>query len=164
MKFKQLCVLIFLILLVACNDKKRNTERDVTPAPAANKGVTNTKSTKINGAAAELDGTWILETFNTEIIENTDAYKIPTLKIEADEGNVIGNAGCNQYTGKIEVKGDKQVNIKAERVSELDCPESSLEDDFLRAIMAEGLAYRMQDEDQLIFYTNNTTMIFEKSK
>lgn len=160
MKVKQLWVLSFLILLLACNDKKRNTEVDAaTPTE-----VSNGKSISITGAAAELDGTWILETFNTEIIENTDAYKIPTLKIEADEGNVIGNAGCNQYSGKIEVKAGKQINIQAEKVSELDCPESSLEDDFLKAITGRGLVYKMQDNDQMIFYTDETTMMFKKSR
>lgn len=160
MKVKQFWALSFLILLLACNDKKRNTEVDAsTPTE-----VSNTNSISITGAAAELDGTWILETFNTEIIENTDAYRVPTLKIEADEGNVIGNAGCNQYSGKIKVQAGKQINIQAEKVSELDCPESSLEDDFLKAITVKGLAYKMQDDNQMIFYTDNLTMMFKKSR
>ena len=146
MKFKQLWVLSFLILLLACNDKKRNSEEEATPASTVEKEGSNPESKKITGATAVLDGTWMLTTFNKETIETTDAYKIPTLKIAADEGEVIGNAGCNEYSGTIEVKGDKQVNIQAERVSELDCPESSLEDDFLKAINAEGLAFKMQDE------------------
>jgi heat shock protein HslJ len=164
MKFKHLWVLSFLILLLACNDKKRNSEEEATPASTVEKEGSNSESEKITGATAVLDGTWMLTTFNKETIETTDAYKIPTLKIAADEGEVIGNAGCNEYSGTIEVKGDKKVNIQAERVSELDCPESSLEDDFLKAINAEGLAYKIQDETQLIFYTDNITMMFEKSR
>jgi len=146
MKFKQLWVLSFLILLLACNDKKRNSEEEATPASTVEKEGSNPESKKITGATAVLDGTWMLTTFNKETIETTDAYKIPTLKIAADEGEVIGNAGCNEYSGTIEVKENKQVNSQAERVSELDCPESSLEDDFLKAINAEGLAFKMQDE------------------
>ncbi len=164
MKLKQLYVLIFLSTLMACNGKKRNTLGEDAPAPAAENEMSKSEPTKFTGATAVLDGTWILKTFNKEIIETSDAYKIPTLKIEADEGTVIGNAGCNQYTGKIEVKEDKQVKIKAERVSELDCPGSRLEDDFLKAIKAEGLAYRIQDEDQLIFYTDSTTLMLQRSK
>lgn len=160
MKLKQLWVLSFLILLLACNDRKSNTEVDAaTPIE-----VSNTKSISITGAAVELDGTWILETFNTEIIDNTDAYRVPTLKIEADEGNVIGNAGCNQYSGKIEVQAGKQINIQAERVSELDCSESSLEDDFLKAITTKDLNYEMQDNNQMIFYSDNITLMFKKSR
>lgn len=165
MKFKQLCALaVVLVMVMACTGKKRNTEGDVAPSSTTENELSDSKPAKITGATAVMDGTWILTTFNKEIIETSDAYKIPTLKIEADEGKVIGNAGCNQYTGSIVVKGDKQVNIKAKRVSELDCPGTSLEDDFLKAITAEDLAYRIQDDNQLIFYTDSTTIMFKKSK
>ena len=164
MKFRRLCVLVFLSLLMACTGNKRKTEGEVSPAPAADNELSKPEPTKITGATVVLDGTWILKTFNTETMGTSDAYKIPTLTIEEDEGKVIGNAGCNQFTGTLEVKGDKHVSIEAEKVSELDCPGSSLEDDFLKAIKAEGLAYRMMDEDQLIFYTDSITLIFQKSK
>lgn len=157
MKFKYLWIFSCFILLLACNDSKKNVEEKNTPVQESK----STKDSEISGTTTILEGTWMLKTFNKETIETTDAYKIPTLEIE--EGKIVGNAGCNKYSGKIEVKGDK-VKIEAEKDSKLDCPERALEDDFLKGINAKDLRFKMQDENQLIFYTDDLTMMFEESR
>lgn len=170
MKIKHLCILSSLFLLLACKDGKKNSEnntQDVNSEEATESSEGNAEKSEASetGALTVLDGTWMLETFNKEAIETSDAYKIPTLEIKAEEGRIIGNAGCNEYEGEIAIRNESEIDIKAEKVSKLECPETSLEEEFLSAIKTNGLRYKMQDkEDQLIFFTDEVTMMFKRSR
>lgn len=169
MKIKHLWIFSFLFLLLACKENKKNAENKTTQdstSEEVTESSENAEKSKASetGALTVLDGIWMLETFNKETIETTDAYKIPTLEIKAAEGKIIGNAGCNEYKGEIAVRNESEIDIKAEKVSKLECPETSLEEEFLSAIKTNGLRYKMQDkEDQLIFFTDEVTMMFKRS-
>lgn len=164
MKIKHLWIFSFFLLLLSCKENKNNAAQDNTSEEVTESSENMERSkTSETGALTVLDGTWMLETFNKETIETTDAYKIPTLEIKADEGKIIGNAGCNEYKGEIAVRNESEIDIKAEKISNLECPESSLEEEFLNAIKANDLVYKMQDKDQLIFFTDKVTMMFKRS-
>lgn len=165
---KYLCLFSFLFLLVACKENKKNVEnsptQDTRSREATETSENSEKSKTLEtGALTVLDGTWMLKTFNKESIETNDAYKIPTLEIKAEKGKIIGNAGCNEYTGKIEIANKSEIDIKVEKISNLQCPERSLEEEFLNALKTKELRYKMRDNDQLIFFTEKLSMMFKRS-
>nr|WP_315223962.1 META domain-containing protein [uncultured Flavobacterium sp.] len=64
---------------------------------------------KKNYAAVQLDGSWKLNYISGPRIAFDGLYpnKKPTINFNVKENLVSGNNGCNSYTGKLKVEGNK---------------------------------------------------------
>lgn len=166
MKFKHLWFLSFFLLFLGCKDSGKVSDEKLKPSTdMKTSNSTETfvyKSMELTGAATELQGIWILQTFNKETIKNTSSYINPTIEINPKEGKVLGNAGCNKYSGKIIFMKEKQIGIEQLETTKVPCPGSDLEEQYLAAITKKALTYVIKDK-QLIFYNEETTLVFEKS-
>ncbi len=156
MKLEKMWFLSVFILLLACNEsKKASNEKPLDKS--------NSKEAESTRVAPELEGIYILQKFNKETIKNTTSYKSPTIEIELSEGKVRGNGGCNKYSGNIGFLEEKQIKIDQVSTTEVACPQSDLEGRYLQAITGGILTYKMNG-NEVIFYNDKTTMVFEKAK
>lgn len=117
---------------------------------------------EINDVEPELEGNWILEKLNERIIKNTSSYKTPTIEIEPSSGRLLGNSGCNKYWGGIKQLGGNQVDVFLIEKTKLSCPEADLEVEYLEALTAAILNYKISEE-KLLLFNDEVTLIFEKA-
>lgn len=110
---------------------------------------------------AELVGRWILNKINKTVVQNNSSYKNPTMEINASEGKVIGNGGCNRYSGSIKSLGENKISISKVMSTKMACPGMDMEMKYFEALTAKSLTYKLSDS-KLIFYNNENTLVFEE--
>lgn len=110
---------------------------------------------------AELAGTWVLNKINETTVKNDSSYKNPTMEIDASEGKIGGNGGCNQYAGSIKSLGGNEISISKVMSTEMACPGTNMEMQYFKALTDDALTYKL-DDAKLILYNNENTLVFEK--
>lgn len=117
---------------------------------------------KTTAAAEKIDGKWTLKKINENLVEAGD-YKIPTMEIRLSEGRVSGNAGCNQYSGKIKTFDENKLAISMVISTKMACPGLETEVKFLGAISGKVIEFE-KSGNQLVLSNEATKLVFEKAE
>jgi heat shock protein HslJ len=110
-----------------------------------------------------LDDIWVLDKLKGNEFSKKDYSTRPYMELKVRDSRVGGNAGCNTFLGKIEIKGHKIAFSKNMNMTKMACEEMKLEMDFINAISGKTLGYKV-DNGKLYFYENgNTVMQFYRT-
>jgi heat shock protein HslJ/uncharacterized membrane protein len=108
----------------------------------------------------ELNGGWVLESLNGEIIDQVEDVFQPILDIKLKESMAIGTTGCNNFQAEIIIEGNK-MSFPPFPMTQKFC-EGSLESPFVKAIMKVD-RYSIQDK-KLLMYDNGGNEILRFKK
>lgn len=111
-----------------------------------------------------LNDIWVLETLNgKEITKEQYMKKKPYIEFKLNDNRMGGNAGCNNFFGKMEVKGSKIVFDERIGSTMMSCPDMTLEKEFTETIAGKTLDYKI-DNGRLYFYEDGKeVMKFNKT-
>jgi heat shock protein HslJ len=150
MKYTKL-LLTLVLMLTACAPVQLETPSSPTPTSAP----TSPTSEEVDSLA---DTQWLLTSFGTPGAE-TEAMEAAPITLEfSEDGQIMGNGGCNSYTGTYQVEG--AVLQVGEVVSTLmACVDEDAMEQEISYFDALQLAtsYELADESLTIFYTSPET-------
>lgn len=94
----------------------------------------------------KLDGnTWSLSEVNEKAVEVSDEFPAKPFLEFTEEGEVFGNAGCNNINGRYTVKEDQAIEFAQMATTQMACPNLELEGEFLKAL-GEVSQYEIQGQ------------------
>lgn len=110
-----------------------------------------------------LDDIWVLDKLKGSEFSKKDYTTRPYMELKIRDSRIGGNAGCNTFLSKIEIKGHKIAFSKNMNMTKMNCEEMKLEMDFINAFSGKTLKY-MVDGGKLYFYENeNVVMQFYRT-
>jgi len=107
----------------------------------------------------DLEGKWVLKTFNGQDVKSVFAGKTPTIIFNLSEGRINGTGGCNNYSGAFTLKGNEfsAPNLASTMMM---CIQANQESQFLQALgevsklsMKNGELIFTQGEKQVLVLT-----------
>ena len=110
----------------------------------------------------QLEGYWVLKSFEGKPVEESFKGNIPTLEFDFEKELVAGSAGCNRYFGNFILEGN---TFKAQKLGStmMACLEDNKEGEFLQLISSEGGLQISLEGNMLTFKTGeNTHLEFAK--
>lgn len=116
---------------------------------------------RIGEAPAELEGIWVLKEIDHEMVKNDMSSENPTLEIQPSSGKLVGNGGCNQYSGTIKTIGENEISISKIRSTKMACPNLTMENEYFDALTSGPLNYKIA-EGKLILFNREHILILEK--
>ena len=101
---------------------------------------------------------WVLEFFKgTSYNPKSEGVQLPTIEIHLKDKKVVGNTGCNNMNGKVEVEED-QITFSNIITTKMFCAES-IEQEFLIALgmvnnykIEKMKLHLYQDDDELLIF------------
>ncbi|HET8839236.1 MAG TPA: META domain-containing protein [Flavobacteriaceae bacterium] len=111
--------------------------------------------------AKALAGNWILKKINGNGMTDNAALKVPRMQIDLMENRVAGNAGCNQFSGNIELLEANQIAFFQIISTKMACKNMELETKFLQMLSQNRLTYSVK-EDKLILSNSENELVFKK--
>lgn len=110
-----------------------------------------------------LDDIWVLDKLKGSEFSKKDYTTRPYMELKIKDSRIGGNAGCNTFLGKIEIKGHKILFSKNMNITKMACDEMKLEWDFINTFSGKTLKYAV-DGGKLYFYEDgNTVMQFYRT-
>jgi uncharacterized membrane protein len=110
-----------------------------------------------------LDDIWVLDKLKGSEFSKKDYTTRPYMELKIRDSRIGGNAGCNTFLSKIEIKGHKIAFSKNMNMTKMNCEEMKLEMDFINAFLGKTLKYAV-DGGKLYFYENeNVVMQFYRT-
>jgi heat shock protein HslJ len=103
---------------------------------------------------------WILEFIKgVEFNPKAEGVQRPTIEIHLKENKVVGNTGCNNMNGKVDIEED-QITFSDIATTKKFCPES-IEQEFLIAL---GMVnnYKIEKMELHLFQDDDELLIFHK--
>ena len=93
-----------------------------------------------------LNNKWMLEKIGNNIIDATEYNRIPTFELDIQKKELIGNDGCNNIGGMMEVQGSR---IKFENImsKKMRCAKKSIEIIILNLINNNVASYYFKEEN-----------------
>jgi len=121
------------------------------------------KTTTFNGCGQftydyRLDDIWVLDKLKDKQFSKTDYETRPYMELKIRDGRIGGNAGCNTFLGKIEIKGRKISFSKNMNMTKMACDKMGLEIEFINAIAGKTLDYKV-DNGRLFLYDKNAEIL-----
>lgn len=113
---------------------------------------------------SELEGKWnIASVFGEELPE--DASRQPFIVFDTKENTISGNAGCNNFAGKLKVVQDGKLSIEMSDIAttRMYCPEMDVENNILSALNSARIFGRM-DSGRVALYTSGGIKVLELIK
>lgn len=104
--------------------------------------------------AAELQGEWnVFSVFNLPVPET--AENVPFLVFDTQGNRIIGSAGCNRLTGKLNINGDGSLSISIPPVAttRMACPDMETENNILSALSSVKTFGKL-DGNRIALYTS----------
>lgn len=114
------------------------------------KEIATGKITQYNGCGQftfdyRLDDIWVLDKIKDKQFSKTDYQTRPYMELKVRDSRIYGNAGCNTFLGKIEIKGRKIVFSKNLNMTKMACDRMGLEIEFINAIAGKTLEYKVDN-------------------
>lgn len=111
---------------------------------------------------AQLDGYWVLKTFEGKVVTESFKGNIPTIEFDFEKNEVFGSAGCNRYFGAFAIEGDlfKAPNIASTMMA---CLEDNKEGRFLE-ILSSKEDVKISVENNILTFGigGKSLLVFEK--
>jgi len=106
-----------------------------------------------------LDDIWVLDKINDKQFSKNDYETRPYMELKIRDSRVYGNAGCNTFLGKIEIKGRKITFSKNMNLTKMACDKMNLEQEFINILAGKTLGYKV-DNGKLCLYNKNIPVLF----
>lgn len=121
------------------------------------------KATTFNGCGQytydyRLDDIWVLDKLKDKQFSKTDYETRPYMELKVRDGRIYGNAGCNTFLAKIEIKGRKISFSKNMNMTKMACDRMGLEIEFINALSGKTLGYKV-DNGRLFLYEKDTEVL-----
>jgi heat shock protein HslJ len=103
---------------------------------------------------------WVLEFIKgVDYNPKTEGVQRPTIEIHLKDNKVVGNTGCNDMNGKVDIEED-QITFSDMATTKKFCPES-IEQEFLIAL---GMVnnYKIEKMELHLFQDDDELLIFHK--
>ena len=110
-----------------------------------------------------LNNKWVLEKIGNTVINAKEYNKIPTFEFNVVEGKVIGNDGCNNVSGKIEVQG-KRIKFSSLFSTKMGCNKKSIDKIIGEQISGKTVNYYFKDSKLHLYLLDDSLLVFEKEK
>ena len=109
-----------------------------------------------------LNGKWILEKMNNEILLATDFAKgLPIINVNIQSGQITGHDGCNNFTGGFEVLGNK-IKFKPLAATKMACPANKKEKELTALLSGKTVDYYFKDGQLYFYLPDDSIIIFKK--
>lgn len=105
-----------------------------------------------------LDDIWVLDKLKDKQFSKTDYQTRPYMELKVRDGRIYGNAGCNTFLGKIEIKGRKISFSKNMNMTKMACDQMGLEIEFINAFAGKTLEYKV-DNGRFHLYEKNSEIL-----
>jgi len=105
-----------------------------------------------------LDDIWVLDKIKDKQFSKDDYETRPYMELKIRDSRVYGNAGCNTFLGKIEIKGHKIAFSKNMNLTKMYCDKISLEQVFINALSGKTLGYTV-DNGRLYLYEKDVNIL-----
>lgn len=128
-------------------------------------GCSNTNKTpeQIKASQMALHDTWVLIAIDgMDINSNGLPNGAPTLEIFVEENRYLGNTGCNNYQGKLELSGET-ITFLPGPMTLMACPDMKLEQDFIQRLRDGTLTFQRTNGYLLLTSEDNTSLEFKKT-
>lgn len=111
-----------------------------------------------------LNDIWVLEKLNgKEITKEQYIKNRPYIEFRLREDRLGGNAGCNNFFGKVEAKGNKITFPNNYGMTMIACPENLIEREFIKTITGKTLEYKIDNGKLYLFQEDEAVMEFRKT-
>jgi heat shock protein HslJ/uncharacterized lipoprotein NlpE involved in copper resistance len=115
---------------------------------------------------SRINGNWALEQLEGKPIKASDFPKgLPTMEIQLTNKKVAGNSGCNNFSGGLEVQGDKLTlgNLAGTRMA-CQGPAMAFETNYLKLLSNNTYSYTIEDDRLLIRDKEQTVLEYKKAE
>ncbi len=106
--------------------------------------------------AADLSGTWKLQSINGKSVSSDDAPQMPTLEFNFAQNRVSGNTGCNTYNGAFTLNKNV-LDLKPLVTTRMACADMKMESDFVKTFV--GRIDIDKEGDMLVLRKDNKTIM-----
>ena len=111
-----------------------------------------------------LNGSWRINwALDTPITEDQFEGRHPFLKIDIDQGKIVGNEGCNGFQGRIKFKA-KEIVTGPLAGTLMACPNMDISSKITGAISGKSLSYVFDKNQLLLFEGAKKVMILTPVK
>lgn len=162
-------ILLFAVLsLSACRVKKDgaltatgSSAKTSTTSASSSSSSVDTKSSVNSGSGKSkhvLDGTWIFEAMPGKQFDRKDLFpnQLPEVTFSISAGQLNGFAGCNRFSGKVNLNGDKMSLSDLALLTRAGCPTRA--DDAFMGVL-QGVTRYVVSGGQLSLYNYNFEMV-----
>ena len=109
-----------------------------------------------------LAGKWKLEKISANIAQAADYAKgLPELEFDLSGGRVSGHDGCNNFSGTIEVRGDK-IRFSPLAGTKMACPGNKKENDFIHKLNNQVAGYYFSNGQLVLYLIDDSTVLFKR--
>ncbi len=140
---KSILIITLAIAVAACSaTKTENTTTDTT-ATAAQQGQA--------ALVVDLfDKEWKLKELNGKAVVLDTAFKRePQMVFQKESGKLIGNGGCNSFSGTYKVKDGNGIELSEGAATMMACPNLKIEGEFF-AVLKQVKSYRIENGSLLL--------------
>lgn len=111
---------------------------------------------------AMLDGKWILEKIDNNIISPADFAKgAPELIFDLSAGSLSGHDGCNRIIGSMEVQGNR-IKFSAIAGTKMACPGNKKENELVHKLSGQVATYFFKDGQLVLYLIDDSMAVFRK--
>jgi len=110
--------------------------------------------------AADLAGTWKLQSINGKSVSEDDAMQIPTLEFNFAEMRLSGTTGCNRYNGAFTLNKNV-LDLTPLVTTRMACPKMEMENEFVKTFTGR-IDLDMEGNMLTLRKDNKTIMMFAK--
>jgi heat shock protein HslJ len=113
-------------------------------------------------ANERLNAKWELESINSKPINKEDFnLKIPVLQFDLSEKRVSGNAGCNSFSGPIELLG-KSIKFGNLISTKMACQDMKFENEFFKGITNRTIPYSVTSGKLQFQFSPDSVFVYKK--
>jgi heat shock protein HslJ len=101
---------------------------------------------------------WVLHILHNNVVSGKE---LPYIEFNTTDGTVLGNTGCNNFSGKASLMGNK-LTLNPLAVTRKFCPEVDLEGEFLKAISPGEMVYKIEEGKLFLYRNDEEVIVFRK--
>lgn len=116
-------------------------------------------------AVSKLDGTWELNYISdSQTFDALYPNKKPSIKFNTKENQVSGNNGCNSYTGKLNVTGNKIDFTQPMAVTKMMCMDGSKGEQAYMSTLPKITSYDITDDGKTLNFISGDIAMMRFTK
>ncbi|MGQ9820177.1 MAG: META domain-containing protein [Candidatus Kapaibacteriales bacterium] len=110
-----------------------------------------------------LNDIWVMEEMTDVVLNKENLMKgLPVFEFNLSEMRVSGHAGCNQFFGKINLKGNS-ISFGTLAATKMACPDMTVEQKVFQAINQNNFIYKIDRLKLVLESDSGIKMIFRKT-
>lgn len=109
----------------------------------------------------KLEGNWQLKSLKGE--DASDAFKTPapTLKFNFQDKMIVGNGGCNNYSGVFSLTDKNEFSARNPVATMRACLDANKEPQFFAALATPNMKLSLVDEDNTLLFKKGSEIVLE---